>query len=37
VEERRASGLSDGLIRVSPGIENTLDLLADFESALGAL
>ncbi|MGO9195682.1 MAG: trans-sulfuration enzyme family protein [Acidimicrobiales bacterium] len=34
---RRASGLSDGLVRVSPGIENVVDLLADFEAAFSAL
>jgi cystathionine beta-lyase/cystathionine gamma-synthase len=33
-ETRRAAGLSDGLIRLSPGIENTEDLLADFAQAL---
>ncbi len=32
-EVRRGAGLSDGLIRVSPGIENTEDLVADFAGA----
>lgn len=35
-EERRRSGLGDGLIRVSPGIENVEDLLADFSQAFSA-
>jgi cystathionine beta-lyase/cystathionine gamma-synthase len=34
---RRQRGLSDGLIRVSPGIENTPDLIADFEQAFDSL
>jgi len=33
-EERERVGISDGLIRVSVGIENTDELLADFEQAL---
>jgi cystathionine beta-lyase/cystathionine gamma-synthase len=32
--ERRKSGLSDGLIRLSVGIEEVGDLLADLEQAL---
>ncbi len=32
-EVRRASGLSDGLVRVSAGIENAEDLLEDFAAA----
>ena len=28
-------GIADGLIRVSVGIENTADLISDFEDALG--
>ena len=32
--ERAATGISDGLIRVSVGIEYIRDLLADFEQAL---
>jgi O-acetylhomoserine (thiol)-lyase len=35
--ERRASmGIADSLIRVSVGIEETADLLADFGNALNA-
>jgi cystathionine beta-lyase/cystathionine gamma-synthase len=33
-EARMAAGLPDGLIRVSPGIENIEDLIADFSQAL---
>lgn len=33
-EERRRLGITDGLIRVSVGIEDTGDLVADFEEAL---
>lgn len=33
-EERRRLGITDNLIRLSIGIENTEDLLADFEQAL---
>ncbi len=32
-EVRRASGISDGLVRISAGIENAADLVADFEGA----
>lgn len=35
-EERAKIGLSDGLLRISVGIENTADLAADIEQALGA-
>jgi cystathionine beta-lyase/cystathionine gamma-synthase len=35
-EERRAAGISDGLIRVSTGVEAIEDILADFDQALGA-
>ncbi len=35
-DERAAIGITDGLIRVSMGIEDTKDLLADFEHALRA-
>ncbi len=35
-DERAALGISDGLVRVSMGIEDTKDLLADFEQALDA-
>lgn len=34
-EVRRKMGISDGLIRLSVGIENLEDLIADFEQALG--
>lgn len=33
-EERRSLGISDGLIRVSTGIEGVEDLIADFDQAL---
>ena len=33
-EEREAAGITDGLIRVSVGIEDVEDLMADFEQAL---
>ena len=33
-EELAASGVTDGLVRVSVGIEDWRDLLADFEQAL---
>ncbi len=33
-EQREASGISDGLIRLSVGLEATDDLIADFEHAL---
>lgn len=33
-EEREEMGISEGLVRVSVGIENTDDLIADFEQAL---
>ncbi len=35
-EERRKAGLSDGLVRLSIGIENADDLIADVEQALAA-
>jgi methionine-gamma-lyase len=34
-DERARSGISDGLVRCSVGIEHPDDLLADFEAALG--
>lgn len=37
VSERVARGLTDGLIRVSTGLENTEDLLADFAAAFQAV
>jgi methionine-gamma-lyase len=33
-EEREAAGITDGLLRVSVGIEDVEDLMADFEQAL---
>jgi cystathionine gamma-lyase len=36
VETRRAAGLADGLVRLSVGVENVEDLLADVEQALAA-
>ena len=36
-EERRARGLGDGLVRLSVGIEDAEDILADLEQALDAL
>lgn len=36
-EERAKVGVSDGLIRVSVGIEGTSDLVADFDAALAAV
>jgi cystathionine beta-lyase len=35
-EERRQEGIGDGLLRVSVGIEDADDILADFRSALEA-
>ena len=34
VEERRARGLTDGLVRLSVGIEDVDDIVADLEQAL---
>jgi methionine-gamma-lyase len=34
---REANGITDGMIRVSVGIENPADIIADFEKALGGL
>ncbi|MEX1196616.1 MAG: cystathionine gamma-synthase family protein [Pseudohongiellaceae bacterium] len=36
-ERRRSMGISDNMIRLSVGVENTEDLLEDFEQALEAL
>jgi cystathionine beta-lyase/cystathionine gamma-synthase len=33
---REAMGLTDSLVRLSCGIEDTQDLIADLEGALGA-
>ncbi len=35
-EERRARGLTDGLVRLSVGIEDVADILADLDQALAA-
>ncbi|MCY6370781.1 trans-sulfuration enzyme family protein [Clostridium ganghwense] len=37
LEERRASGITDGLIRLSVGIENTEDIIADLEQAFAKM
>jgi cystathionine beta-lyase/cystathionine gamma-synthase len=37
VEELAESGVTDGLVRISVGIEDWRDLLADFEQALAAI
>jgi O-succinylhomoserine sulfhydrylase len=34
VEERKASGITDGMIRVSTGLEHIDDIKADFEQAI---
>ena len=34
VEERRARGLTDGLVRLSVGIEDVDDIITDLEQAL---
>jgi cystathionine beta-lyase/cystathionine gamma-synthase len=34
-DRRRALGISDGLVRLSVGIEHVDDLIADLEAALG--
>ncbi|WP_395680125.1 trans-sulfuration enzyme family protein [Inquilinus sp.] len=36
-EERAAQGIGEGLVRLSVGLENTPDILADIEQALGNL
>lgn len=36
-EERAAVGIPEGLVRVSPGLENIADILADFEQALNKI
>ena len=35
-DERRATGISDGLVRLSVGLEDTGDICADLDDALGA-
>ena len=34
---REESGISDGLVRLSVGIESAADLIADLEQALGRI
>ena len=36
-EERAIAGIDDGLIRLSVGLEDPLDIIADLEQALGKL
>jgi methionine-gamma-lyase len=36
-EERQRAGIADGLIRLSVGLENVDDLIADLDQALGQL
>ncbi len=36
-DERAAAGIGDGLIRLSVGLENTNDLIADLDQALGKI
>ncbi|NLF42538.1 MAG: cystathionine beta-lyase, partial [Bacteroidales bacterium] len=36
-ESRRKNGISDNLIRISVGIEDLDDLVADLENAFGAI
>ena len=36
-DERRAAGISDGLVRLSVGLEDTRDICADLDEALGTL
>ena len=37
VEERLAAGISDGLVRLSVGIEEPEDILADLEQAFAKI
>jgi cystathionine beta-lyase/cystathionine gamma-synthase len=34
-EERRKVGITDGLVRLSVGVENVEDLIADLDRAMG--
>ena len=36
-DERAAAGIDDGLIRLSVGLENVDDIIADLDQALGNL
>jgi O-succinylhomoserine sulfhydrylase len=35
VKERAAVGISDGMVRISVGLEHIDDIIADIEQALG--
>jgi cystathionine beta-lyase/cystathionine gamma-synthase len=35
-EQRQATGINDGLVRISVGLEDEVDLLRDFDQALRA-
>ena len=37
VEERLAAGITDGLVRLSAGLESAEDLIADLKQALDAI
>lgn len=37
IEERKAIGIDDGMIRLSVGLENTRDIISDLDQALGQL
>ena len=36
-EDKEKAGISDGLIRLSVGLEDTKDIIRDFEQAFAAL
>jgi methionine-gamma-lyase len=36
-EDRRAAGIADGLVRISIGLEDVVDLMADLDQALDAI
>jgi cystathionine beta-lyase/cystathionine gamma-synthase len=36
-ETRESTGINDGLVRISVGIEDEADLIADFEQALDSI
>ena len=36
-EDRQAVGITDGMIRISVGIESAEDIIADFEGALACV
>jgi cystathionine gamma-lyase/cystathionine beta-lyase/cystathionine gamma-lyase/homocysteine desulfhydrase len=37
VKGRKAIGITDGMVRISVGIENVEDILADLEAGLGVI